>query len=180
MPVRHRAGSRAGAIEAFVRAWTAQYRGTPSLIALYASQALHFRVTRFDVSRALHSLQLISKTVSPVPGLSNPFSRAHFLNIVNTHLVSAAQVLWIDEKKIKDGEFTFRYNNTGYAPPGTRLHPQCVPILSSFCYTFLQNTAVCSRHRYILKFQDARSLELLVWSRQLHCWGTQHVVATLA
>lgn len=124
MPVVHRAGSRAGAIEGYVRAWIAQYRGTPSLIAVFASQALGFRVTRHDVSHALHNLGVVSKTVSPTPGFSDAWSRAHYLTLMNTRLVNCMQVVWIDEKKIKDGEFAHRFQDTGYAPPGTRLAPQ--------------------------------------------------------
>lgn len=119
--VAHRAGSRAQLIEQFTDAFISNYRGTPTLIATFATQRFGFVVTRHDVGRALHNLRMSRKVVSPVPSLADRSARARYLQIMNSRLTNMAQLVFLDEKKLKDNEFQTRYTTTGYAPVGARL-----------------------------------------------------------
>ncbi len=138
--VQHRVGTRAATIDVYVRQYIARRRGTPSVIAILAMRDLHFRVTRHDVGRALHNIGVVAKTMSPVPGLGDPASRAHYINLVNTSFTHAMQLVFIDEKKIKDGEFSHRFNEVGYAPVGARLPVKSVFLPFSFLFACLTHT----------------------------------------
>ena len=119
--VHHHVGSRALLIEQFTNAFISNFRGTPTLIATFATQRFGFVVTRHDVGRALHNLRVSRKVVSPVPGLADRAARVEYLRVMNSRITDATQLVFLDEKKLKDNEFHSRYTATGYAPVGARL-----------------------------------------------------------
>jgi hypothetical protein len=131
-------------MEAWLQRTITRTRGTPSSFALSATTTLGFRVTRFDISRALHNINVVRKTYSLVPGMSVPRERAAYLLSMNMLASRADQVLFTDEKKFKAEEFHERFSSSGYAPPGVRLAPGFAPFTaSSLPFLFL---ALCIAH----------------------------------
>jgi len=188
--VAHRPGSHAALIEAWLQRTITRTRGTPSSFALSATTTLGFRVTRFDISRALHNINVVRKTYSLIPGMSVPRERAVYLLSMNMLASRADQVLFTDEKKFKAEEFHERFSSSGYAPPGVRLAPGFAPFTASFSSSFLFLT-LCTAHVFSLflgcflckasqSLIELRSSEPLVLFVLHLCWEPPLFKETLA
>ena len=118
--VIHRDGSKAAQIEKWVESVTSQSRGSPKVLAECATFALGFKVERSDVSHALGNLGLSRKHWGLVPGLGVRSEREKHLFELNILVSSAAQLVFIDEKKFHGSEFHERFTQCAYAPVGER------------------------------------------------------------
>jgi len=119
--VVRRPGSKMYRIEQHLIPLTRVMRGTPSTFALHLSSILGFVVDRQDVWKVLNSRNFTKKVASIVPGLADPNERAMFIRQLRVIWFRAEQMIFVDEKKFKNGELMKKVGQYGYALVGQRL-----------------------------------------------------------
>ena len=118
--IRHHDGSKAAQIENWVEGVVKHSRGSPKVLAECATFALGFKVQWADISHALGNLGMTRKQWGLVPGLGVPSECDQHLFQLNALISSAAQLVFIDEKKFHGSEFHERFTQSAYAPVGER------------------------------------------------------------
>lgn len=142
--VRRRRHSKAKRIEDWLIPHLAKTPGGPSSFALQATEALGVRVSKQEISRCITQLNMTRKKFSRVPLFSVPAEREAYLSelsalwtspdqvhalqssAVSTRPHPTFQMVFVDEKKYRQGDIEGRSEEYAYAVVGKRPDPQYV------------------------------------------------------